>query len=430
LFTAAAFGATWSGGRTTPNLAEMFAIDATGEPGWLYGAEDLAGDGTTFQQQEKNIDIRTAYAGPEAQALFLRTYVSDTATPGGNVNAYFFIDRDTSTATGTTAAVTVIDPKLTTDPTAGGWDYVVGIKGNSTVLGVWNWTGSQWLKASPDPAGIVVEISTDLDPIKINDATHGYLQVKVPLAAVGLTGACGARFYVRSTNDTAALGAGDLDVGLVGTCDPSDTDANQNGIPDPLEPQGACTSADQCPNDGICQDGTCIFAKPCVNNTDCNADEDCTAEGICRPRPTGTCNSNADCGDLVCENSKCDACTFGATQCGPGKLCAPTGHCITDGSAGSAGAAGAATGGTSGAGGAGGGGGAPTGGTGGSATGGSGGTGGGNGEDSGISVDPGEDVQGGACMCSLPGSRRSHSALLASLAPLIALALRRRRRGA
>lgn len=48
---------TWAEARTTPVLGEIVAIDATGEAGWLYGFEDLAGDGETFKQQEKSIDI-------------------------------------------------------------------------------------------------------------------------------------------------------------------------------------------------------------------------------------------------------------------------------------------------------------------------------------------------------------------------------------
>jgi len=55
------FAQTWVGGRITPDLGEIVAIDATGEAGWLYGKEDLVGDGDAFKQQEQSIDIRTAW---------------------------------------------------------------------------------------------------------------------------------------------------------------------------------------------------------------------------------------------------------------------------------------------------------------------------------------------------------------------------------
>jgi hypothetical protein len=56
---------TWVDNRTTPTLDEIVAVDKTGEPNWLYGFEDLVGDGETFAQQEQSIDIRTAYAAAD-----------------------------------------------------------------------------------------------------------------------------------------------------------------------------------------------------------------------------------------------------------------------------------------------------------------------------------------------------------------------------
>ena len=52
---------SWVGGRTTPNPGEFVAVDRTGEPNWLYGAEDVAGDGLdAFSAPEQSIDIRSA----------------------------------------------------------------------------------------------------------------------------------------------------------------------------------------------------------------------------------------------------------------------------------------------------------------------------------------------------------------------------------
>jgi hypothetical protein len=414
-FIGSALGATWSSARTTPNLAEMFAIDATGEPDWLYGAEDVAGDGlTTFGQQEQNLDVRTAYAGPESQNLYLRAYISDAAGPNGNTNAYFFVNADGNTATGSNANATTVDANLTGDTSAGGYDYVIGIKGNGTPLGIWNWSGSQWNSVAA--TSLAGEAGTDVDPIRINGDTHGYIQASVALSAVGLTAACSALFFVRTTHDTLS---GDLDVGQAGTCDPSDTDANNNTIPDVLEPTSNCTTNAECPGGGICLSGNCVFATPCIDNTDCRTDEACTPDGICLPRASGTCASNADCGDRVCEGGRCDACMPGGIQCDAGRVCAPTGRCVDDPSAGTGGTGGIGAAGTGGTGGG-------AGGTGGRA--GSTGTGGFAGEDQHDPLEPrgAEDVQGGACVCSAPGGRTSGT--LALLALPFAFLLRRRRR--
>jgi hypothetical protein len=378
LISASALAQTWTGGRTTPSLAEMFAIDATGEPNWIYGFEDLAGDGETFQQQEKNIDIRTAYASTSPQQVFVRTYISDTAGPGGNTSVYVFIDSDKNSSTGGTAAATNIDPKFTGDSSPGGYEYVVGLRGNESVLGVWQWDGAAWATVNITATQVVAEVGTDTDPIRINENVHGYIQGMIELGLVGLTEACNANLYVRSSNDNASLGAGDLEVGQVGGCVP--TDNNNNGIPDPIEnPVDNCTNDDQCVGDGICQNGICVLPRPCVDNTDCASGEQCTADGRCVPIPTGSCTTNAECsGGTVCVGGQCGACTQGGSECDQGFVCAPTGRCIED-------------------------------------------------------VGPGaefEDVQGGACSCSIPGNSKTGSLLALALIPLAFAARRISRRQA
>jgi len=37
--------ATWLTPRTTPRLTELVAVDKTGEANWIYGQEDVSGDG-------------------------------------------------------------------------------------------------------------------------------------------------------------------------------------------------------------------------------------------------------------------------------------------------------------------------------------------------------------------------------------------------
>ena len=387
-----ALAQTWAGGRKTPGLGEMFAVDKTGESGWLYGQEDVAGDGLgSFKQQEQSIDIRTAYAATDAQRLWLRVYVSSAAAPGGNVTAFFFIDSDASPSTGGSAAATSIDAKFTQDTSPGGYEYVLGVRGNASIVGLWHWQMPQaaWTSVQLKPNEADAESGTDLDPIRLDGNTHGYLQGAVNLSMVELTQACDARLYVRSVNDVAALGAGDLEVGQVGACVPND--ANNNGVPDPLEPPSGCTSNAQCPANGVCVSGKCVIAQPCTTNADCPAAEQCTPDGRCVPKPSGNCTTNADCSDLVCTGGQCVACTAGGAQCGTGKTCAPTGHCVT----GTAGGAGGATG----AGGAG---------------------------DGGVALEPGESVKGGACSCSLPG-RPSGGPLTFALALLLPLGWTARR---
>src|SRR5690606_28491364 len=121
----------------------------------------------------------------------------------------------------------------------------------------WQWDGSAFATANFQPPQIEVEAGTHLDPIRLNEADHGYVQGRIALPLIELTPACDANLYVRSTNDTP-LSAGDLEVADVVTCVPRDGDGD--GIPDPVEPPGECSSDDQCPGDGICQGGRCVLA--------------------------------------------------------------------------------------------------------------------------------------------------------------------------
>src|SRR5262245_25967867 len=92
LAAATAGAQTWIKPRTTPPLHEIVALDATGEAGWPYGFEDLAGDGQTFKQPEQAIDVRTAYAATDATRFWVRVYVADPDAVGAGVTVYVFID--------------------------------------------------------------------------------------------------------------------------------------------------------------------------------------------------------------------------------------------------------------------------------------------------------------------------------------------------
>lgn len=387
---------TWVGMRTTPRLTEAVAIDATGEQSWLYGAEDVLGDGLeTFMQQEQSIDVRTAYATVDAQRFWARVYVSDPNGVGGNVSVYVFIDADRSTMTGGSAQATDIDPRFVTDSSPGGYEYVIGIRGNASISQIWTWTMPQgtWVGSSPQPNQAAAEAGQDIDPILLNEPQHGYLQATVDLGLVGLTFTCDANLYFRSASDNAMLGEGDLDVGVVAPCVPAD--ANGDDIPDIVVPPSGCTTDAECPNGGICQEGGCVLAVPCVTDADCQADEQCTMDGRCVPRPTGVmCTTNAECGDLVCVGGECVACTPGGSECDAGQVCAPTGHCVVDTGPGS--------------------------GTGGGGTGGAGGDG--------LGLEPGEEIRGGACACRTAPMSAGGGASVALAAGGLGLALRRRRR--
>ncbi len=358
-FAAPLFAATWVGGRTTPTLREVVAIDATGETSWLYGQEDVAGDGlAVFQPQEQSIDVRTAYAATDNANFWVRTYVSEQNGVGGNVIVYVFIDADGNAATGGRADTVDVNALLTTDPSPGGYEYVLGIRGNGTVENVWSWNAAttRFQALQPNQGTRVGEAGRDVDPIRIGADQHGYVQAYVDLATVGLTAACGANLYFRSVNTAAGIGNGDLDVGTAAPCVARDT--NGDRVPDVVVPPSGCTADDQCPNNGVCVNGSCVVAPPCRTASDCPSGQQCTSDGRCVQQGGGPCTTNAQCNGLVCLNGACTACTPGGTECGAGNRCGPDGRCVTGGDPG------------------------------------------GTGGDGGLALSPGEEVEGGAFHCA------------------------------
>lgn len=385
LVAAADAGAqTWAGGRTTPSGQELVAVDATGELLWPHGFEDLAGDGDTFQQQEQSIDVRTAYAVTDAQRFWARIYVSDPNAPGGNIVGFVFIDGDDSPATGGSAAATDVHPGLTTDPTSGGWDAVLVIPGNGNPPTVWTWSEGpdRWEQTNPQASQVAAERGSDVDPIDIGlEPSQGYLQGSAVHGLLGIDQSCSARIYVRSLNDTPQ-GGGDVDVGAATDCTPPD--ANGDGVPDVAVPP-QCDADDDCPFDGLCQNGICVLTELCDDATDCDANEDCSADGRCVARPGGTCEDDATCDSQLCVDGSCVTCTPGGTECGAGRRCGADGRCLAGDDPG----AGVGTG-----------------------------AGGG-----GVDLAPGEEVQGGACTCDVIGAERGASGGAAAVAVALAFAL-------
>jgi hypothetical protein len=388
--TLRAHAATWSDGRTTPTLDEIVVIDSTGESNWLYGVEDVAGDGATFDEPERSTDIRTAYAKTDQDDFWFRTYVSSENAVGADVVVFVFLDTDEDDTTGGPANEDV-DAAFTEDPTLGGYEFAFAVAGDESIVGVWTWEDgtSSWLLddtiGAPEAVG---EAESDLDPIRIGAPTRGYVQARIDQSLVGLTPACDARLYVRSVND-ADPDTSDLDVGLELPCEPADVDID--GIPDVIVPDQECTTDDDCPFDGICITGVCFIAVPCDTADDCDDGFTCT-DGRCVAESSGeTCEDADDCGFLACIEETCSACTAD-DDCGDGDRCGSDGVCI-DGGAGTGG----------------------------------GGTGG-----SGFDVDPGDVVRGGPCACKAAGESSSPFGALFGLSIAIIAALRsatRRREG-
>jgi MYXO-CTERM domain-containing protein len=360
-------------------VKELVTVDETGEDLWLYGSEDIAGDGDAFNPPEPNLDIRTAYATSDASRFWARAYVSAADAPGANVLVFVFIDADNNATTGGSAAATAIDPRFTTDASGGGYEHVVATRGNGTVHGLWHWNGGTMVfdPENVNPNEATAEVGADTDPILLGSSTHGYLQIAINHAKVGLAPACQARLYFRSL-DASGSGPSDADVGDSSPC--ISVDANADGVPDVLVPDEGCTNDDQCPYFGICVDGRCVVGRPCDDISDCRPGDVCDG-GRCVAPPGGSCDTTEDCGDLVCVGGNCNACSPGGDECGAGRRCGPDGRC-TDGSSTGAG---------------------------------------------GVDLGPGDRVQGGPCACGFEASSESARVAGAAFAALAALAMRRRR---
>jgi hypothetical protein len=113
-------------------------------------------------------------------------------------------------------------------------------------------------------------------------------------------------------------------------------------VPNVLRPDG-CTSDAQCPGDGFCRDGACLFTFACDGPADCPSGYEC-AQGRCVRTVSGSCQSAADCDGLLCADERCVACsTSGARACASGLACAPDGSCVDPGDLGGSGSGGGVT---------------------------------------------------------------------------------------
>lgn len=368
---------SWVGGRTTPSPGEFVAVDRTGEENWLFGAEDVAGDGLeAFTPAEQAIDIRSAYAAAVGGDFYFRLYVSATSAPPDEVTGYVFINADRNTDSGGSAEAPEIDARFSSDPSDGGYEYVFAVQGNGSVLGLWEWDAAarQFASQMPMQNRVDAEAGTDRDPVTSSPVEHGYLQGWVELDLVGLDNSCSADLFFRSLQESPDLGDGDLDVGLVGPCHPRD--GNGDGVPDRWVPEDRCRENEECPVNSVCIEGRCVFTGVCDEDADCADDEACSADGYCVAREGDDCSEDAECSTRLCDNGSCSRCG-GDADCADGYRCGADGRCVSEDDPSTS---------TDG--------------------------------DSDLVLGPEDEVQGGACTCGIAGGMRAASAAWA-LWPLL-----------
>jgi hypothetical protein len=256
--SSAAHAQTWLPERSTPVLRELVAVDATGEPSWLFGTEDVASDGlNVFGAAEQAADVRSSYAATARDRLWLRVYVSARTAPE-ELRAFVFVDNDRNPNTGGPARAPEVDPALDTDVTPGGYEIALAWSG-AAFLGAWRWeasgnsgNGSYRPLADLEPLEATVERGVDLDPLRLGPPQNGYIQTSLKFAPLDLGVRCDANLLVRSSSGNTLR---DRDLGRAGPCVPGDGD--DDGVADVAEPDLACQTDDQCPADGTCRNNRC-----------------------------------------------------------------------------------------------------------------------------------------------------------------------------
>jgi hypothetical protein len=246
---------TWAQERSTPALGELVAVDATGEPNWLFGPEDVARDGlNAFGAAEQARDIRSVYAALDGERLWLRVYVSDATAPQ-DLRVHVFFDIDQDSASGGAARLPDVDGAPDNDGSAGGYEVVLELQAGRDGIEAWRWNDAERSfqpLADTTDLQASTEVGSDLDPLRLRVLQNGYLQAAVRFERLDLTRRCEVDLLVRSSDE---LGQGDLDVGGLGPCVPGDL--NENGLADVAETEAACTTNDQCPGGGACLEGQC-----------------------------------------------------------------------------------------------------------------------------------------------------------------------------
>jgi len=319
---------TWSSARSGPALWQISSLDRTGEPGWPYGAEDVARDGAAFEADEAGADVRSVYADADVERLWLRAYVAAPSAPAASLISFFFIDTDGRGDTGGAADGEVLEPSLSNDPSRGGYERAIGVRGDGQALGAWEWNAQQraWLPLPSPPAALRAEAGRARDPLALGTVERGYVQVSVAHPITGLDASCGGTIFVRTRNVAAAPRAfGDDDRAV--TCRvPSDV------YGDPIIVRSfSCRVDAECPISGRCREGVCLFAYDCATGVDCPTGSRCS-DNRCVRAVDQTCTTQTDCRGLLCESGACVACTEGGPRtCAAGLSCSPNGTCVDPG---------------------------------------------------------------------------------------------------
>lgn len=328
LGSSSAHAQSWADARQNPALWQIVEIDRSGETGWPYGAEDIAGDGAgRFQTDEAGSDVRSVYAAADADRVWLRAYVAASSAPPEAVRAFFFLDVDARDNTGGPAYGAELNALLDTDLSFRGYERAVGVSANGDVLGAWEWNAQSrsWSEIKNRiPQTVSAEVGSAPDPLRIGAQEHGYLQVSIAHELSTLNASCGGALYVRVVHEGSANRRFADDALDEFVCEPA---LDPLGDPVVLRP-GTCDSDNDCPANGVCRAGVCLFAYECTGAPDCRANELCTGNRCVRV-VTGSCTDADDCDGLVCANGACVACTSsGARACASGLQCSPNGSCV------------------------------------------------------------------------------------------------------
>ena len=269
---------TWSAARARPPLWQINSVDASGEADWPYGSEDIAGDGLgAFEDDEAGADLRSVYADADRDRLWLRAYVAGEAAPAAELVAFFFLDLDDRADTGGDAAGPPLWADWTADPSAGGYERAVGVRGDGTLIGAYSWTSNSWMPlAMPDQDDVSIELGSDRDPLRIGALDHGYVQLALPHTGFGFDAGCDGNVFVRLWNDGRGQRSfGDDDEEEAACRAPIDS----YGDPNVLR-RGQCSDDEQCPGDGECRNGVCVFVYECSGDSECRSGERCRS-GAC-----------------------------------------------------------------------------------------------------------------------------------------------------
>ena len=332
---------TWSERRERPSLFEIVAVDETAQSLWPFGQEDIAKDGVANSMADESaVDLRSVYAATRSDGLWVRTYVASDAEPMQSAVAFFFLDNDANAKTGGKAEGDTLFKGWSTDPSPGGYELAVGMRGDGTLLGVFEWDDAKdvWTLQPDKPVLVTLETGKARDPLRLAGDDHGYFQMKLEPRVLKLGDGCTGPLFVRLWNDaTGARAFGDSsDVTL---CKPR---LNAYGDPEILA-SAECNADTSCPAQGKCRERVCVFEYDCNQDAECRDGERCMGS-VCVRVVDRSCDSADDCDGLVCASGRCTACGTGARACASGLLCTPGGTCIRPGETGSAGRGGSSGG--------------------------------------------------------------------------------------